>query len=118
MFIINHNLDVQVFPPPRPRNLGWLDSFTSAIGAEVDHAKDTITSAIQEGINRGEAALSSILVPDFIHAPETNSVGSIVADSNGCAPFSGGKATNFVMLDFVDVGEGLKAVDYLNGLLS
>jgi hypothetical protein len=55
------------------------------------------------------------LIPDYADASTTNSVGSIVANSNGCAPYSGGKATNFVLLDFVEVGKGMQAVDILNG---
>jgi hypothetical protein len=57
----------------------------------------------------------SILAPDFVDSPITNGVPSILANSNGCSAFSGGKATSFVMLDFVDIGEGVKAVDLLNG---
>jgi hypothetical protein len=55
------------------------------------------------------------LVPDYIQAPTTNSVASILANSNGCSPYSGGKAPNFVLLDFIDVGQGMQAVDILNG---
>ena len=61
------------------------------------------------------AKIFGILIPEYIDASTTNSVGSIIANSNGCAPYSGGKATNFVLLDFVEVGEGMQAVDILNG---
>jgi hypothetical protein len=59
---------------------------------------------------------SVVLMPDYGDASTTNSIASIIANSNGCAPYSGGKATNFVLLDFVDIGEGMNAVDVLNGL--
>lgn len=112
--MINHNLDVKVFPwrqAKREADPGFFDSITSAIGGAIDHTKDTINN----GIGQGKDALSEVLIPDLIRLPVTNSVTSILADSNGCAPFSGGKATSFVMLDFVDVGQGMKAVDALNG---
>jgi hypothetical protein len=76
MFLINHNLNVKIFP--------WGD----------------------------------VLVPDYVGAHTTNGVPSILANSNGCAAFSGGKATSFVMIDFVDVGKGVEAVDILNGFAS
>ncbi|KIM24419.1 hypothetical protein M408DRAFT_331786 [Serendipita vermifera MAFF 305830] len=114
MFMINHNLDVKVFPfrqAKREANPGFWDSITSAIGGAIEDTKNTI----ENGINQGKDTLSEVLIPDLIHLPITNGVPSILADSNGCAPFSGGKATSFVMLDFVDVGQGMKAVDILNG---
>ncbi|KAK7023642.1 hypothetical protein VNI00_016604 [Paramarasmius palmivorus] len=56
-----------------------------------------------------------VLISDREDAPTTNGVPSILSNANGCAPFAGGRAPNFVMLDYVNVGEGLKAVDMLNG---
>jgi hypothetical protein len=43
-------------------------------------------------------------------------VESILANANGCAPLGGNKAPSFLLLDFVDIGDGLKAADALNGL--
>jgi len=60
----------------------------------------------------------SILISDPEQAATTNSVASIIANSNGCAAFTGGVAANFVLLDFVDIGEGLQAVNQLNGFSS
>ncbi|KAI3595893.1 PLC-like phosphodiesterase [Moniliophthora roreri] len=56
-----------------------------------------------------------VLISDREDAPKTNGVPSILADASGCAPFAGGQAPNFVMLDYVNVGEGKKAMDILNG---
>ena len=39
----------------------------------------------------------------------------ILANAYGCAPFGGGRAPNFVLLDFVNIGEGIRAADLLNG---
>ncbi len=42
--------------------------------------------------------------------------GRIFAHAGGCEGFAAGRAPNFVLLDFVNLGEGAKAVDQLNGL--
>ncbi|KAI0768708.1 PLC-like phosphodiesterase [Trametes elegans] len=57
-----------------------------------------------------------IIVSDPKDAPTTNSVASIVANAAGCEGFAAGRAPNFVLLDFVNLGDGLKAVNQLNGL--
>ncbi|KAK7448062.1 hypothetical protein VKT23_013818 [Stygiomarasmius scandens] len=59
---------------------------------------------------------TGILLSDRIDAPTTNGQTSILANANGCAPFAGGVAPNFVMLDYVNVGQGKQTVDRLNGL--
>ncbi|KIK56552.1 hypothetical protein GYMLUDRAFT_47067 [Collybiopsis luxurians FD-317 M1] len=59
---------------------------------------------------------TGVLVSDPEAASTTNGVASIIADANGCAPLAGGVAPNFVMLDFVNIGQGLQAVNQLNGL--
>jgi len=127
MFMINHNLDVQIFPSslkrsPLPQQTPdsvlysgltiAVGQITSELGSEVSSAAQAVSSIVSSA----SSELSSILIPDYIQAPTTNSVASILANSNGCAPYSGGKAPSFVLLDFVDIGEGMKAVDILNGL--
>ncbi|THH30404.1 hypothetical protein EUX98_g3778 [Antrodiella citrinella] len=59
---------------------------------------------------------TGILISDPEDAPTTNGVTSIIANANGCAPLSAGRAPNFVLLDYVNIGEGLQAVNQLNGL--
>ncbi|KAG5642802.1 hypothetical protein DXG03_002107 [Asterophora parasitica] len=56
-----------------------------------------------------------VLISNRLEAPTTNSVNSIVAHANGCAPFASRRAPNFVLLDWVNVGQGHTAVDRLNG---
>ncbi|KAK0210416.1 PLC-like phosphodiesterase [Desarmillaria ectypa] len=56
-----------------------------------------------------------VLIPDFAAAPKTNSISSILANAYGCSGFAGSVAPNFVMLDFVNIGHGLDAVNLLNG---
>ena len=41
---------------------------------------------------------------------------SIMKNVGGCQGFAAGRAPNFVLLDFVDKGHGLDAVNQLNGL--
>ena len=43
-------------------------------------------------------------------------ISRILANAAGCEPLSAGRAPNFVLLDFVNIGEGKQAVDMLNGL--
>ena len=73
-----------------------------------------------------------VLISDFANAPTTNNMKScvnqlykeidgwwhflrILAHANGCAAFSLGRAPNFVLADYINVGETMKAVDRLNG---
>ncbi|KAF9056920.1 PLC-like phosphodiesterase [Rhodocollybia butyracea] len=65
-----------------------------------------------------DVSVLGILLPNLADAATTNGVASIIADSNGCTAFTGGLAANFVLLDWVDIGEGPQAVDQLNGFSS
>lgn len=56
-----------------------------------------------------------VIVSDPADAPTTNGVPSILANAAGCEPLSAGRAPNFVLLDFVNLGQGKQAVDQLNG---
>jgi hypothetical protein len=55
------------------------------------------------------------IIPDRVSASKTNGVSSIMAEANGCKSLGGGKNPNFVLLDWVNVGQGAQAVDKLNG---
>ncbi|KAI1868838.1 hypothetical protein JX265_006817 [Neoarthrinium moseri] len=70
MYIVNHNLDVDIF---------------------------------------------GILIPDLAEAPNTNSLSSILAQSDLCIN-NYRKDPNVVLLDFVSIGDGIEAQDNLNGL--
>ncbi|KAF5339646.1 hypothetical protein D9758_015586 [Tetrapyrgos nigripes] len=59
---------------------------------------------------------TGVLISDPGDAPTTNSVASILADAFGCQSLAGGVAPNFVMLDYVNLGQGMAAVDMLNGI--
>ncbi|KAJ7689923.1 PLC-like phosphodiesterase [Mycena rosella] len=58
-----------------------------------------------------------IIISDPEQAGTTNGVASILANANGCVPLSqGNRLPSFVLLDFVNIGAGLQAVNQLNGL--
>jgi len=59
-----------------------------------------------------------VLVSDPEQAPTTNGIPSITANVNGCKAIagSGGRNPNFLLLDFIELGEGLKAVNQMNGV--
>lgn len=59
--------------------------------------------------------IGGITIPDKSDADTTNGVDSIVANANGCAGFSAGRNPSFVLMDWVNIGEPIKAIDQLNG---
>jgi len=63
-------------------------------------------------------ASSPVIVSDPIAAGTTNGITSVVDNANGCVAISGsgGRNPNFVLMDFVDLGQGLAAVNQLNGV--
>ncbi|PPQ97679.1 hypothetical protein CVT26_001862, partial [Gymnopilus dilepis] len=56
-----------------------------------------------------------ILIPDRLNSPKTNSVNSILMHAGHCASYVQERNPNFVLLDYVNVGQGLEAVNRLNG---
>ncbi|KAI0133912.1 PLC-like phosphodiesterase [Xylariales sp. AK1849] len=56
-----------------------------------------------------------ILIPDLADADTTNSLSSILAQSDICES-NYGKMPNVVLLDFVSIGDGIEGQDSLNGL--
>ncbi|KAM6499914.1 PLC-like phosphodiesterase, TIM beta/alpha-barrel-containing domain containing protein [Amanita muscaria] len=56
-----------------------------------------------------------IVISDAFDAPTTNGVTSILNNANGCVPLGGGRNPNFLLLDFVDLGNAFRAADVLNG---
>ncbi|KAL1743649.1 PLC-like phosphodiesterase [Schizophyllum fasciatum] len=68
---------------------------------------------INHSLNR---QIGDITFSDPDNADTTNGVDSIVAAADRCVPFSEDNTyPSFVLLDFVDLGKGLAAVDKLNG---
>jgi len=56
-----------------------------------------------------------VRIPDRLVSPRTNSIYSIMAHANHCAPLAGDRFPNFVLLDFVNIGQVTTAVAHLNG---
>jgi hypothetical protein len=56
-----------------------------------------------------------IRLPDRLNTPRTNSVYSITAHANHCAPLAGDRNPNFVLVDFVNIGHAVTAAARLNG---
>ncbi|KAJ7640820.1 PLC-like phosphodiesterase [Mycena polygramma] len=59
---------------------------------------------------------NSVLVSDVTDAPTINGIDSILANANGCAPLGGNRAPNFVLIDYVNLGDPFTAANQLNGL--
>ncbi|KAF8518524.1 PLC-like phosphodiesterase, partial [Hysterangium stoloniferum] len=56
----------------------------------------------------------TITIPDFIDSNTTNSVSSLIAGSNACVSLNGNRNANFLMLDWVDIGDAFNASERLN----
>ncbi|KAL0063901.1 hypothetical protein AAF712_009183 [Marasmius tenuissimus] len=74
---------------------------------------------INHSLNRNILPVGAgVIISDPINADETNSVDSIMANVQGCAPLAQNRNPNFLLLDFVEDGEAFKAADILNGFQS
>jgi hypothetical protein len=60
--------------------------------------------------------LHGFRIPNWLVSVWTNSVSSIMSHADHCASYAGGKRPNFVLTDFVNVGQAIAAVARLNGL--
>ncbi|KAJ7062606.1 PLC-like phosphodiesterase [Mycena amicta] len=81
--------------------------------ADVDHMY-----MINHNLNKNLLPIggTDVLVSDPLDAPTTNGVTSILADANGCAPLGGNRAPNFVLVDYVNLGDPFIAAAQLNNL--
>ncbi|KAF5319583.1 hypothetical protein D9619_008370 [Psilocybe cf. subviscida] len=60
---------------------------------------------------------NGVIVSDPLDAPTTNGIPSIVANANKCVPLSGANRNpQFLLLDYVNLGQGFAAAAQLNGL--
>jgi hypothetical protein len=55
------------------------------------------------------------LLPDRLNTPRTNSLDLILQHAAHCSKFVDDRNPNFVLVDYVNVGQGVLAVDKLNG---
>ncbi|KAJ3566551.1 hypothetical protein NP233_g6932 [Leucocoprinus birnbaumii] len=123
--ITNPNSDTPIVDFILPEfQMVWEDPYSSTnptFPCKIDRTSGPLRSIdqlnmINHNFNKKLIPIGAgVLVSDHHRAHEVNSVQSIHAHANGCAEFTDGRAPNFVLLDYVDVGEGMKAVDKLNG---
>ncbi|KIM43916.1 hypothetical protein M413DRAFT_68325 [Hebeloma cylindrosporum] len=103
----------------------WETPFTvtnSSFPCKVDRihgplATEDHTYMINHSLNVNIIPIGSgVIIPDRYNAATTNGIPSIMAHVNGCLPFGANRNPQFLLLDFVNIGEGFKAADILNGL--
>jgi len=56
-----------------------------------------------------------LVLPDRFNSPRTNSVDLILQHAAQCSKFVDYRNPNFVLVDYVNVGQGILAVNKLNG---
>jgi len=102
----------------------WEDEFDPTNGkfpCKVDRTSGSLAPAqqlslINHNLNFNVIPIGQgVRIPDRFDTPRTNSVYSITAHANHCAPLAGDQLPNFVLLDFVNVGQAMTAVAQLNG---
>ncbi|KAJ7744741.1 PLC-like phosphodiesterase [Mycena maculata] len=72
---------------------------------------------INQSLNKNIIPVGAgVIVSDPLDAATTNGVDSILVNANGCAPLGANRNPSFVLMDFVNLGDGFTAVDQLNGL--
>ncbi|KAF5349947.1 hypothetical protein D9756_009264 [Leucocoprinus leucothites] len=105
-------------------NMVWEDPYSSTndkFPCKVDRTNGPLKpteqlNMINHNFNKKIIPIGAgVLVSDHHRASQINSVKSILAHAYGCAGFANHRSPNFVLLDYVDIGEGMKAVNELNG---
>ncbi|KAF9003923.1 PLC-like phosphodiesterase [Cyathus striatus] len=93
-----------------------------AFPCSVDRTSGPLATAdhsymINHSLNKNVLPIGDgVLVSDPGDAPTTNGVASILANVNGCLLLGSNRNPQFILLDFVDIGQGLQAANMLNGL--
>ncbi|TFK35682.1 PLC-like phosphodiesterase [Crucibulum laeve] len=104
----------------------WEDKYSSTddkFPCKVDRTEKPLApvdqlNMINHNLNLNIFPIGPVLIPHRLVAPKTNSVNTIFSHAYGCSNFTEERAPNFVMLDFVNVGQGMEAVNRLNGFTS
>ncbi|KAH9966051.1 PLC-like phosphodiesterase [Russula dissimulans] len=91
-----------------------------AFNCSIDRIRGTLSATDQMYLINHYLDLNvldlGILISDVEDAPTTNSVSSIVANADNCVPLANGRYPNFVLIDWINIGDAFKAGDQLNGL--
>jgi len=90
-----------------------FDVTNAAFPCKVDRGKAPNMALINHYL---DTSLFGADIPDRLAATTTNSVASILADANGCAPLNAGRFPSFVLTDWVDQGAVVAAVNAMNGV--
>jgi len=100
----------------------WEDAYDpddSSFPCKVDRTSGPLLPSQQLNLMNQNLNFNLIIpglkFPDRLNTPRTNSVFSILAHANHCAPLANGFFPNFVLVDFVNVGRTVDAVLRLNG---
>ncbi|KAF9553437.1 PLC-like phosphodiesterase [Agrocybe pediades] len=104
----------------------WETPFSvtdSSFPCSVDRISGPLSTAdhsymINHSLNKNIIPIGAgVIISDPLDAPTTNSVSSIIANVNKCVPLSGANRNpQFLLLDFVNLGQGFQAANQLNGL--
>jgi hypothetical protein len=107
-------------------NMVWEDRYDPtdiAFPCKVDRTAGPLSpreqlNLINHNLNvnllRGFGDLA-FLLPDRLNSPRTNGVDLILKHAAQCSRFVDDQNPNFVLVDYVNVGQGVLAVDKLNG---
>ncbi|KAN0129594.1 PLC-like phosphodiesterase [Lactarius tabidus] len=94
------------------------DATNDSFPCSIDRIRGTLPPSEQMYLINHylEAGEGSVLFSDPVDAPTINSVPSIIANADECVPLGNGRNPNFILMDYVDLGSPLAAVNQLNGL--
>jgi len=89
----------------------------SSFPCSIDRIKGPLSASdhmymINHSLNKD---IFGIIISDPWDASTTNGVNSVLSNAYGCTSFAGGRAPNFLLLDFVDLGDAFHAANILNG---
>ncbi|PPQ64040.1 hypothetical protein CVT24_008853 [Panaeolus cyanescens] len=59
-----------------------------------------------------------VIIPDRMNAQRTNGMASILSHIGNCAPLGANRNPQFILMDWVHIGDGFRVADMLNGLPS
>lgn len=105
-------------------NMMWEDEYDPAdskFPCAVDRTGGSLAPSQQLNLINHNLNLNilpfgrGLRIPARLDSPRTNSVNSILNHANHCAPLANDNLPNFVLVDFVNIGQGVKAVAQLNG---
>jgi len=103
----------------------WEDAYdptNSSFPCKVDRTSGPLSPSQQLNLANHNLNIDlmpigrGIRLPDRLNTPRYNSVYSIKAHASHCAPLANDQYPNFVLVDFVNVGQAVRAVAQLNGL--